>query len=293
MKYFIIFWLLIFIISIECKSQRWDYIPKAFIKKDCKNEWGNDSISPDTRRTLSEKLYLLKGSNYCGKHGDIMDEGLDSFINEHSPNIHFIDLNKNGTPDLIYDGLACPGFESGQVDIYENTGDSLIVRLNETGKMICYDPKSSSFVTYGYPCCDEVINEISFYSYGSVPLKIVRQRPLEIYISSYGRKGTSLPDSFNTEYINILIKSQPLRWSPKKTYKDDYMMCENNDSNIIMTLYPGSKAIVLSESQDMLWLFVKIDWNIDLPNNCINEMWKNHFIKQNTKDYSIYGWIEK
>lgn len=243
-------------------------------------DWNNniESLNDSTKVQLVNQI--LKGkNNYCEDNIPIS-------------NFHVLDIDKDGDQDIIFDGKACPGFESGQVDIYLNSKGSFIEVLGVSGTTLDFDLKNMELVIHQYPCCADRLNYIKYYSIIDNESISFRLNSKELFTGRGNEMGNHiLPKTINENQKNILIQDTTiLRWSPNLTDKDVLHTCSNGSTNIIASYPPNSEGHILSESADGTWLFVKMKNNISVKHSCINKRVKN---KVKNFPYYTYGWIQK
>lgn len=91
------------------------------------------------------------------------------FYGKYHDDFHVIDFNMDGKLDLIYTGRNPGGIEKDNYAFFVNDGDSLYLIFKKRGEIISLEKDVVSgylkFEAWEGPCCAEVENEISYFSF--------------------------------------------------------------------------------------------------------------------------------
>ncbi|HEY8969397.1 MAG TPA: hypothetical protein VIM64_09890, partial [Puia sp.] len=136
--------------------------------------------------------------------------------------LHFVDLNGDNLPDVIYEGWS--GGEATVVDFFINEKKKFrkaFSTYQELFELEYTRGKLSSFVAYDYGCCDPTVEFERQFSVDSLfHCKLNRQRAIMVG-SSVGEKGYTAPDGFFDQPIRFktINPKYALRYAPEISNK--------------------------------------------------------------------------
>ena len=115
---------------------------------------------------------------------------------------------------------------------------------------------------------------------------------IAVFMGRGGHMGTEiLPGTVDqNQPFTFTQDSIPLRWTPDTDRADYSKACRNSQTNIVAYYPEGSKGVILQESNDKKWYYVKMKNNIAVRNMCTEKYAKRRF---GGRHFSTYGWIEK
>lgn len=255
-------------------------------------EFSLDSL--EGQITESERLELLTKICYSENHCDfcmadstILNATFDEYLMEHENSIYFIDLDKDGDLDIIFNGKECSGIETGIVEFYENTGDTLIRHFKIEGRIVNLDIINSTFSVHDYPCCAQQTHYIVKYEYDKNTFNHKIVEAVSFVGHSHILGGNYFPKSIE-KYERFKTKlNTPLRWSPNTNSFDPTNTCKNDRTNIIYTFPKGTKGVILHENEND-WCFVKMSPSSFSINSC-----QDNYIKDLPQSMvCYYGWMK-
>lgn len=232
--------------------------------------------------SVYKQLFEFDSTNYVA-------DDLEMFVRKHKENIHFVDLDADGELDVIYDGIA-GGYESGFVDVYRSVEGTLRLVQRGHGRVCNLDLGSGEIRVQLYPCCDQKLNIITRWSLNRSTWRLAVSDEIDVFVGRDSYMGDSiLPPSMNASLPLLIRKESTLHWSPDPLDNDILQVCENPETNIILTLPPGAIGEVLWTSKACGWDFVRIFNTQGLQNYC--KGWDRTM--EQARTVNTLGWIEK
>jgi hypothetical protein len=195
-----------------------------------------------------------------------------------------IDLNKDGLPELIFNGYISPDDDKEYLEIY-GTKKGVVTRLfKEIGHILAYkiQPNTKEVLLYHhqYPCCDNASHNLNRLRLIGNELQL--QKRYFIGRDS-GMVGPFFPKKVQfTSENKRFSKTTKLYWSPAIVTSNAWP--GRAPANTITSYAAGSVYTVLSESKSWLFVLVKSP-PIIAPNVVINPA--------NFLQTWIYGWVVK
>ena len=207
-------------------------------------------------------------------------------IKEHKNEFHFLDIDGDGKPEIIYDGWD--GSEGDMVTILKKKDNQYIEIQNFHGRIVDIKRNQDKLkiITCDFSCCDEYIDYMESFDYNKTSQKFEISESLPLL------SLTELPNKFMTP-IKFVIKNTPykLRFSPKiiTGLKGNEMPYDPiNGENIIAVYKSGDTGTAYAESKDntgRIWWFVIMDKKPESSESLFREG------KNNFKNYKPIGWL--
>lgn len=219
---------------------------------------------------------------FAGKEYIRSKEFLNSF--------HFVNLNGDSLPDIIYEGWS--GGEGIMIDMFLNegkrfkgvfSGSQHIVEMNYISDRL------SSFITYDQGCCDPTVEFDRHFDVDTgFHCRLTRQRAI-IAGSHIGESGYTTPDGFFDKPIRFktLNDHYALRYAPVITgKKPDVDFDEETKGNIIAEYYKDYEGTAWAYKKDSTgreWWLVEMDPTFALEYNL--------FYDDNDQHTNYFGWM--
>lgn len=204
-------------------------------------------------------------------------------------NICFLDFDKDGLIDIVYEGYLNGG-ESEYIVAFHHSNNGLEKILEIAGYPVeVSDPKISEslhFKIKNYGCCEDVISVIESYTFAYIDLQ-----PAFILKSKYSfmdLEQCTFPENYFEKPIQFeTINSRyTLRFSPEINDSTAYTSYIVGNGSAI---YPqGSIGVALAEKIDesgRIWWFVYMKNNLKPIENNL------HHGANNDQSYFSYGWL--
>lgn len=167
---------------------------------------------------------------------------------------HFVDLNNDRLPDVVYDGRS--GGEGGMVHIYMHRQFRMEKVFGDIMTILAWtftDKKLRSIVTYDYGCCAEVVNLEKHYTVDAkFNFSLARQRAI-LSGMVVDDDDSQTPDKFFEKPLRFktINKDYALRFSPEISDELPYGLEEKNNKGNIISLYPqGAEGIAWGYKKD-------------------------------------------
>ncbi|MCC7454722.1 MAG: hypothetical protein IT222_11180 [Crocinitomix sp.] len=247
---------------------------------------GTDTIE---QKALLKKICLLANHcDFCLSDSTKFDKTYLEYVSSHGKSIHFVDLDKDGDQDIIFNGKECPGMDEGLVEIYENQDDTLLLKFRSSGRLINFDFQNATFVIHDYPCCAQQTQYLIEYHFVAENFETtaLRAHLLVGHLGILG--GPYFPNSSELKLNLPFIAPQEiaLRWSANLTDMDPTETCENAGTNRICHYPEGSSGTILFKKPDG-WTFLRMDPNLFARNACEDNYSQ---VLKNLPIY-YYGWV--
>lgn len=231
-----------------------------------------------------DSLYrlLARDSDYCGsERKPLTNVGLAGFIEQHEQHVTFTDLNNDTFVDVVFDGMACIGHESGIVEILMGTPHGFSKTFFHWGRIMRYLPSTSGHdvLVHNYPCCAAYTN-----AYVRLSLPTLSDSAVVTEVRLLASPPTSLghffPERIDRSEAIRTIGPADLRWSPDTVATD---MLNKLDNNVVAGYGVGAEGTLLYRQEKGPWGFVlmssvPIDYKLDVKH-----------LPQTT--IKIYGWV--
>lgn len=249
-----------------------------------------DVIKPEVKKELITSLIEDKKIFLCHSGNINKDKDLDKFMEMHAANFHLIDLNADGTYELVFNGYDCEDTDNEFLYIYAKSEDKYNIVYTKKGNIIGYKTNPNTeeilLIHYNYPCCRNGTNNLNTLRF--VDGKVIEFRK-ELFIGRINHMvGPFLPDSIDRNGKVITANKEiELRWS--SDIVDTLAWKGTYQKNIILAYKKGSKFRVLAKKKnknDESWLFVISRSAPILSKGYIVE-------PSNFKTTKVYGWIRE
>jgi hypothetical protein len=228
-------------------------------------------------------IFLCHSGTISGK------KDLDKFMSKHSKSFHLVDLNADGTFELVFNGFDCDDVKNEFLYIYIKKEEKYGIAYTKKGNIIGYNVNPHTrellLIHFNYPCCKNGTNNLN-------TLRLVDGQITEFRKEFFaGRKdfmkGPFLPDSIDRNgQIIKATKLIELRWSPERI--DTLAWNRRSNQNIIIAYPTSSKFRVLAEQKNRKgekWLFV-ISKSKPIQN-------KPYIVEPSSFiNTRVYGWIK-
>lgn len=248
-----------------------------------------DLKEPATKRKIIEELIDNKMIYLC--HSGVLqgEKNMDKFMAQHDTSFHLVDLNRDGIPELVFNGFDCNDTKNEFLYIYAKRDGKYQTIYTKKGNIIGYrsNPHTGEIllIHFNYPCCKNGTNNLN-------TLRFTNGRIIEFRKEFFaGRKdlmkGPFLPEKIDPNGETITASKEiKLRWSP--AIIDTLAWTGVFQKNIIIAYPEGAKFRVLANQQNDKgenWLFV-ISKSSPIQNQ--------RYIVEPTNfvDTKVYGWIK-
>ena len=196
---------------------------------------------------------------------------------KNESNWHFIDLNRDGKSELIFQSIATLNNEMEFVEIWSNQ----TVLYKESGHFIAYKihPNTNEIILFHhkYPCCSSASHNIDMVRY--VRGKI-RLRKKYFLARDSEMKGDFFPPKVKyTSNYHYLNNNTPVRWSSNRIMNNASKLSNENK----VADYPKATPY---------WILAKRNgWNYVLMCGEPISNQKGLIRSENFKDVHVFGWI--
>lgn len=198
---------------------------------------------------------------------------------------YLIDLNNDGTPELVFQGFVSRDDEKEHVEIFRSVNGELTRIYEEVGHILAYKihPNTQEVLLYHhqYPCCLNASHNLN-------RLRLVAGKMQAVKRYFVGRetgdmKGVFFPGkSHFPSNLKETKKEVQLRWSGSVIIKNAWI--RRVQANVIAPYKKGSLYMVLAEENG--WLFVRMQTPPEIGDNKVVN-------PNNLQETAVYGWLEK
>jgi hypothetical protein len=208
-----------------------------------------------------------------------------TYYAEFQNRFRLIDLNHDGTPELVFEGFVSKDDEKEHVEIFRSVNNELTRIYDEIGHILAYKihPNTKEVLLYHhqYPCCLNASHNLN-------RLRLVEGKMQAVKRYFLGReagdmKGVFFPKKSNfPSKLRITKKKVELRWSGSVIAKNAWI--RRVPSNVIAQYKKGSLYKVLAEENG--WLFVRMQTAPEIGENKVVN-------PNNLQETAVYGWLDK
>lgn len=212
------------------------------------------------------------------------NSNFETYWSVFEPRWSKVDLNNDGTFELIMRGKNTVLDEKEYVEIYKKTDDSWEKIYSEVGRLLAYKihPNTGKIILYHhrYPCCNSASHNI--FTVRLLNGKIHTTSRFFVGRDTGDMIGPFFPDEVNhTSSYEKLVEMTALRWSPSEITEDAFT--NYSETNIIVHYSEGGLFKRLYSKDG--WSFVLMYSNIVIePAIVINPA---NFVYK-----PVYGWIQ-
>lgn len=196
-----------------------------------------------------------------------------------------IDLNRDGQPELLFEGFVAAADDREHVEIYRFEKGALKKIYDELGHILAYkiQPNTQEVLLFHhqYPCCLNASHNLNRLRLIAGGLQMVKRYFLGR--NAGDMRGKFFPDEvkFTGKYRET-HKTVELRWSGSVIEKDAWV--RRAPENIIARYEKGSVYTILGEENG--WYFVLMHAEpIQEQSVVVNTA--------NLKEMAVYGWIRR
>lgn len=243
-------------------------------------------LNTNSKETTIKKLYHRKLIN----HYLVDDERKDfeSYYALYEKYWHFVDLNQDGTLELLFQGKYEKNDDRAYTEIYTLHQNEYTLNYLEIGALLGYkiNPNSKEIIlyTHEYPCCESYTHNISTIRF--INGKIKARKKFFIARDKGDMKGNFFPEKLNFQKAyNLLPKTSTIYWSTNPINEEAFKgTVRRLKSNIICRFPKNTVYRILAESNNAYYVLITGHPipEKDLPINVAN-----------LKMVPIYAWIQK
>lgn len=237
--------------------------PNALLKSEVKQLFEDDKLNHEQTKAYDSKAVF------------------ETYWTNNQSKWNFIDLNKDGKKELIYQSVSSELNEMECVEIWILKIRKYDLLYKESGHLIAYkihpNTKEILLFHYKYPCCSSASNTINMVRLVKGKIKL---RKKYFLANDTGMKGDFFPKKvkFENQY-SYLTKRTTLRWSPAVIMKHAWKLARENK----VADYPkGTPYRVLARENG--WKYVLMCGQPALQQNGIIQT-------ANFMDVHVFGWI--
>ncbi|MDH4473220.1 MAG: hypothetical protein QE487_11480 [Fluviicola sp.] len=241
----------------------------------------DDALKEKWVRSLFDRDIL----NHEGTKAFSVTADFNAYYADFKERFRLIDLNNDGTPELVFDGFVSKDDEKEHVEIFCSVKGELTRIYDEIGHILAYKihPNTQEILLYHhqYPCCLNASHNLN-------RLRLVEGKLQAVKRYFLGReagdmKGTFFPKKTRfTSKLKETKKEVQLRWSGSVITKNAWT--RRVQSNVIAPYKKGSLYKVLAEEKQ--WLFVRMQTPPEIGENKVVN-------PNNLQETAVYGWLEK
>ncbi len=223
--------------------------------------------------------------NHEGTRAFSTTAGFDAYYAAFKEKFRLIDLNSDGTPELVFEGFVSRDDEKEHIEIYRSSNGELTRIYDEIGHVLAYkiQPNTQEVLLYHhqYPCCLNASHNLNRLRL--VEGKIQSVKRYFVAREAGDMKGRFFPEkSTFSNRLKATKKEVDLRWSGAVISKDAWT--RRVPSNIIAPYKKGSLYKILAEENG--WLFVRMQTPPEIGENKVVN-------PGNLQETAVYGWLEK
>lgn len=247
------------------------------------------SLITQNDATLKEKwvrsLFDRDILNHEGTRAFSLTADFSTYYTAFKERFRLIDLNHDGTPELVFEGFVSKDDEKEHVEIFLLVNGEPTRIYDEIGHILAYKihPNTQEILLYHhqYPCCLNASHNLNRLRLTEGKLQAVKRYFLGREAGDM--KGTFFPKQsrFSTR-LKTTKKDVELRWSGAVISKNAWT--RRVQSNIIAPYKKGSLYKVLAEEKG--WLFVRMQTPPEIGDNKVVN-------PNNLQETAVYGWLEK
>jgi hypothetical protein len=205
----------------------------------------------------------------------------ENYWNQFNGKWHFIDMDQNGQPELIFSGKPFEGDEKEMFSLYAQYGTVWKEIYWDDGHLLAYKihPRTNEILLYHhrYPCCSQSTHSINRLRY--LKNKVFQMKRYFL-ARDEGMKGNFFPktSSFKKKYGELNRKTM-LYWSKGKI---SLGASQYSPTNEIIHFAKGSHFKILAKEER--WMYVQmISQPIVESSAVVNAA--------NLKEAKLFGWI--
>lgn len=213
------------------------------------------------------------------------DADFGTYYKTFAARYRLIDLNRDGQPELLFEGMVSTEDDREHVEIYRSEKGSLKKIYDELGHILAYkiQPNTQEVLLFHhqYPCCLNASHNLNRLRLVNGELQAVKRYFLGR--NAGDMRGKFFPDAvkFTGKYRET-TKTVELRWSGSIIKKDAWV--RRAPENVIARYEKGSVYTILGEENG--WHFVLMHAApIQETSVVVNTA--------NLKETAVYGWIRK
>lgn len=244
-----------------------------------------DSLfSREDLKNKIEKKYLAKELNHY--YVDAERTNFIAYWKIYQNSWHSIDLNNDGTSEIIFQGVYEKNDQEEYTEIYIQKDGTLELIYLEQGELNAYQinpfTNEIDLFTHEYPCCEKYIHNI-------VRLRLVQGKIKESNKVFLGREGHDMqgpffPSNFkSSSNFEKLSSSTPLYWSDSIVKIDAY--------KTVGKIIPSNKIATFPEHSYFKVLGKHGKWTFVLISAIATDEKSQSINTKNIEYVPIYGWM--
>lgn len=201
-------------------------------------------VSFSSRLNFYQFVVASKPHRFCTDAETLTPETLHQ---KFAQNFHFLDFDKDGDVDVIFEGKECSGFESNSTILYVNLGDNTYQDHFFPGHVLNFSREKGLLSIYNPPCCATPYSRIHLVNFQTNPIEseFIQWIDNSIYIPK--------KPEFNSEnFKDTLVELSPkdtLYAVPSLVYKG---MISNKTGNAFALSRHSRSTKSLYQMQDSL-----------------------------------------
>ncbi|MES2554649.1 MAG: hypothetical protein V4604_00785 [Bacteroidota bacterium] len=285
MKKISCFFVIFLSVSLHASVDMTRVNPELFIhqpQKDLTTITTNDAaLKEKWVRSLFDRDIL----NHEGTRAFSMTADFNAYYSVFKERFRLIDLNHDGTPELVFEGLVSKDDEKEHVEIFRSVNGEMTRIYDEIGHILAFKihPNTKEILLYHhqYPCCLNASHNLNRLRLVEGKLQAVKRYFLCREVGDM--KGTFFPKKsrFSTK-LKETRKEVQLRWSGSVVTKDAWT--RRVQTNVISSYKKGSLYKVLASEKG--WLYVRMQTPPNISDNIVIN-------PNNLQETAVYGWLEK
>lgn len=285
MKKAILFFLLISGSAVFAEVHMTRVDPALFIHQP-QTDFNAVSVQDEAlKKNLIEQLFNADLLDHFGTHAYSTDAKFDVYYKSQQMNFWLMDLNADGTPEIVFSGKSDPSDEREFFEIYTLKSGAGKRLCREIGHLLAYktNPNTNEVLLYHhqYPCCANASHNIN-------RLRLIngKLQQLRYYFIAQEKNllGSFFPGKSNFETKHkIAKKGFELNWSPEVITENAWR--GRTDSNRIAKFDSLTVYVELARKKGWSYILVKNAPVAETGNRVINT--------GNFTETYIFGWTKR